>query len=106
MTDTQANKAIVQRFLGAIEAGDVETIEALQAPDCTWWVIGGGEMCHQRDLAHCAMGAQGRQRSSRLPEREAEAVHAGIQFKQHVKTGVGRRRIEHAQLFLAMHDDG
>jgi ketosteroid isomerase-like protein len=47
MTDTQANKAIVQRFLGAIEAGDVETIEALQAPECTWWVIGGGEMSRQ-----------------------------------------------------------
>ena len=47
MTDTQANKAIVQRFLGAVEAGDVETIEALQAPDCTWWVIGGGEMSRQ-----------------------------------------------------------
>lgn len=47
MTDTQANKAVVQRFLGAIESGDVETIEALQAPECTWWVIGGGDMSRE-----------------------------------------------------------
>lgn len=40
----EANKAIVRRFLGAVEAGDLATIEALQAAECTWWVAGGGEM--------------------------------------------------------------
>ena len=40
----EANKAIVRRFLGAVEAGDLATIEALQAPECSWWVVGGGEM--------------------------------------------------------------
>ena len=45
MTDAiEANKTVVRRFLGAIEAGDIDTIEALQAPGCTWWVAGSGEL--------------------------------------------------------------
>ena len=45
VTDTiPANKAVIRRFLGAIEAGDIAIIEALQAPGCTWWVVGAGEM--------------------------------------------------------------
>jgi ketosteroid isomerase-like protein len=44
MGQAETNKDIVRRFLGAVESGDVDEIEALQAPDCTWWVIGGGDM--------------------------------------------------------------
>ncbi len=44
MSDAATNKSIVSRFLGAIQIADLETIEALQAPDCTWWVVGGGDM--------------------------------------------------------------
>jgi uncharacterized protein len=47
MNEAENNKAIVRRFLGAVESGDLETIEALQAPDCTWWVIGGGDISRQ-----------------------------------------------------------
>jgi uncharacterized protein len=47
MDEAENNKAIVRCFLGAVESGDLETIEALQAPDCTWWVIGGGDMSRQ-----------------------------------------------------------
>jgi uncharacterized protein len=47
MNEAENNKAIVCRFLGAVESGDLETIEALQAPDCTWWVIGGGDISRQ-----------------------------------------------------------
>jgi uncharacterized protein len=43
----EANKAIVRRFLQAIASGDVEIIEALQAPDCSWWVIGRGEISRE-----------------------------------------------------------
>ena len=43
-SETQANKDVVRRFLGAVETGDIATIEALQAPDCNWWIIGTGEM--------------------------------------------------------------
>lgn len=44
MDRAEANRQIVRRFLGAVEAGDLPTIEALQAPECTWWVLGAGEM--------------------------------------------------------------
>jgi uncharacterized protein len=44
MSDAATNKSIVRRFLGAVQSGDLDTIEALQAPDCTWWVVGGGDM--------------------------------------------------------------
>ena len=43
-SETVTNKDIVRRFLGAVEAGDLATIEALQAPDCSWWIVGSGEM--------------------------------------------------------------
>jgi len=44
MDDIETNKAIVRRFLGAVAGGDINTIEQLQAPDCTWWVIGRGKV--------------------------------------------------------------
>jgi uncharacterized protein len=44
MSDAETNKSIVRRFLVAVQDGDLDTIEALQAPDCTWWVVGGGNM--------------------------------------------------------------
>jgi ketosteroid isomerase-like protein len=47
MSQAVTNKQSVRRFLGAVEAGDIATIEALQAPDCTWWVIGGGDMSRE-----------------------------------------------------------
>jgi uncharacterized protein len=47
MSQGETNKDIVRRFLGAVESGDLDVIESLQAPDCTWWVIGGGDMSRQ-----------------------------------------------------------
>ena len=47
MTQQEQNKEIVRRFLGAVEAGDIDTIEALQAPECGWWIIGTGEISRE-----------------------------------------------------------
>ncbi|MDE2563096.1 MAG: nuclear transport factor 2 family protein [Sphingomonadales bacterium] len=44
MDGTETNKAIVRRFLGAVASGDIDTIEQLQAPECTWWVVGRGDI--------------------------------------------------------------
>ena len=44
MSKAETNKDIVRRFLHAVETGDLEVIEALQAADCTWWVLGGGDL--------------------------------------------------------------
>ena len=47
MTSAEMNKDIVRRFLGAVESGDIDTLEALQAAECTWWIIGSGEIPRQ-----------------------------------------------------------
>ena len=47
MTQEEQNKGIVRRFLGAVEAGDIDAIEALQAPECSWWIIGTGEISRE-----------------------------------------------------------
>jgi ketosteroid isomerase-like protein len=47
MTQEEQNKETARRFLGAVEAGDIDTIEALQAPECSWWIIGTGELSRE-----------------------------------------------------------
>ncbi|GFE75770.1 nuclear transport factor 2 family protein [Novosphingobium aerophilum] len=44
MSDIEKNKAIARRYMRAVEEGDLETIEALQHPDCQWWILGHGDM--------------------------------------------------------------
>ncbi len=44
MTKAEANKLVVQRFLEALEAGDLETLEALQSPNANWWQYRSGNM--------------------------------------------------------------
>ncbi len=40
MTDTEANKALVTRFLAAFSKGDVDGLVAMMSDDATWWVSG------------------------------------------------------------------
>ena len=47
MDSTETNKAIVRRFLGAVASGDIDIVEQLQTLDCTWWVIGRGDISRQ-----------------------------------------------------------
>ncbi|WP_239806682.1 nuclear transport factor 2 family protein [Croceicoccus hydrothermalis] len=47
MTKEEQNKEVVRRFLGAVEAGEIDTIEALQASACSWWIIGTGEISRE-----------------------------------------------------------
>ena len=44
MSDIENNKAIARRYMRAVEEGDLDTIEALQHPDCRWWILGHGDM--------------------------------------------------------------
>jgi len=43
-SNAETNKAAVRRYLAAIVEGDIDAIEDLQAPECTWWVVGRGEV--------------------------------------------------------------
>lgn len=42
MSANQENKALVRRFLKAVEGGDIAVIEQLQSADCRWWILGRG----------------------------------------------------------------
>ena len=44
VADIEANKAVARRYMQAVVDGDIATIEALQHPDCTWWILGFGDM--------------------------------------------------------------
>lgn len=47
MADIEANKDVARRYMRAVVDGDIATIEALQHPDCTWWILGFGDMSRQ-----------------------------------------------------------
>ncbi len=50
MIDIEANKNVARRYMQAVVDGDIATIEALQHPDCTWWILGFGDMTRQAFL--------------------------------------------------------
>lgn len=41
---SEANKAVVHRYVQAVIDGDLETVEGLQHPDVKWWILGVGDI--------------------------------------------------------------
>ncbi|WP_336971217.1 nuclear transport factor 2 family protein [Sphingobium aromaticiconvertens] len=56
MAEIEANKMVARRYMRAVEEGDVATIEALQHPDCTWWILGHGDMSRADFIASVKAG--------------------------------------------------
>lgn len=56
MADVEANKAVARRYMQAVVDGDVETIEMLQHPDVTWWILGYGDMSRADFIASVKSG--------------------------------------------------
>lgn len=82
----EANKAIVRRFLSAIATGDVNVIEALQAPECSWWVIGRGEVSREtyiREVKGMLLSADPRRVEITRLVAEGDAVTAEIRSEFH-----------------------
>ncbi len=44
MTEIEAAKDVATRYFKAVEEGDVAAIEALHAPDASWWILGFGDL--------------------------------------------------------------
>lgn len=40
----EENKALARRYMQAVVDGDIDTVEALQHPDATWWILGFGTL--------------------------------------------------------------
>lgn len=64
MADLEANKAVARRYMRAVEEGDAATIDALQHPDCTWWISGYGDMSRADFIASVTGGLLSAQRRS------------------------------------------
>lgn len=43
----EANKQVTRRFVEAVRDGDMGTAEALQHPDCSWWLLGRGDLSRE-----------------------------------------------------------
>jgi len=70
-------------------------------------LVGAGEVCHQRDLADDAAGAQRFERGWKICGAETEAVHAGVYFEEHRQLVALPRPLtglrQHFQLVAVMH---
>lgn len=62
-TTTEANKALVERFLETFSRGDVQGLVAMMTDDATWWVSGKIEglsgTYNREDFATLLEGAKG-----------------------------------------------
>ncbi|WP_272800470.1 nuclear transport factor 2 family protein [Sphingobium sp. AntQ-1] len=56
MQDIEANKAVARQYMQAVEDGDIATLEALQHPDCQWWILGYGDMSRADFIASVTSG--------------------------------------------------
>lgn len=85
------NKRIALEFLAAIAAGDLDRIEALLHPDCTWWVQGWGGI-HRAAFVASLGSTIGRARSRTMQilaataeaDRVAVAAEGAFEFPEGV----------------------
>jgi uncharacterized protein len=95
MSDVEANKGIVRRYMEAVGAGDAAAADALQARDATWWVLGHGEMT--REVFSSAVGAMIASATSRTVTivsmiAEGDRVAAEIASEMHFGDRVYRNQ--------------
>jgi ketosteroid isomerase-like protein len=43
----ERNKDVTRRFVEAVSRGEMDTIQALQHPECKWWVLGRGDLSRE-----------------------------------------------------------
>ena len=95
MSDLEANKAVVRRYMAAVGAGDAAAADALQARDAIWWVLGHGEMT--REVFSSAVGAMIAAATSRTVTivsmiAEGDRVAAEIESEMHFGDRVYRNQ--------------
>jgi ketosteroid isomerase-like protein len=82
MSDIEANKAVARRYMQAVEDGDVATIEALQHPDCTWWILGYGDMSRADFIASVTGGLlSARHRKAEVVGLTAEGDRVAVEVR-------------------------
>ena len=82
MSDIEANKAVARRYMRAVEEGDVDTIEALQHPDCQWWILGHGDMSRADFIASVKGGLlSARKRTAEVIAITAEGDRVAVEVR-------------------------
>jgi len=94
-------KRVVGRFLKAVETGDIATIEALQAPDCSWWIIGHGAMSRAEYTdAVKSMLLSAHKRTVSIVGMIAEGDSVATEVRSEVHFGARVYRNEYHDLFV------
>jgi len=101
VSQTDTNKEIVRRFMDAVVSGDIETIEALQAPDCTWWVVGRGDISRKSytdDVKNMLLAAS--PRSVEIDRMVAEGDEVAVEMRSAFHFGDRVYANEYHDLFV------
>ena len=82
MQDIEANKVVARQYMQAVEDGDIATLEALQHPDCRWWILGYGDMSRADFIASVTGGLlSAHQRTAQVVGITAEDDRVAIEVR-------------------------
>jgi uncharacterized protein len=101
MSACETNKAIVRRYLEAVEAGNADMCDALHARDATWWVLGGGEMSREVFIAAVrAMASGSSHRTVTIHSMIAEDNRVAVEIESEMHFGAHVYRNLYHDLFV------
>jgi uncharacterized protein len=92
-TRTQETRAVAQAFYEAATSGGAEAMDALLAPDATWWILGHGYRDRSKFLKTLADAAAGMQSQGPIEVTStrlelialiADGDKAGIEFEREI----------------------
>ena len=86
---------------GKMGGGGVEAANLCFGGDHLW-LVGAGEVCHQRDVCHLAACAQPLPGAVDRSRQEASAVHAAVDLQPHVDRRRERGALDHLDLRLVV----
>ncbi|MDB5686324.1 MAG: hypothetical protein JWR77_913 [Rhizorhabdus sp.] len=93
--------AIATAFLKAVESGDEATIDALQAPGCTWWILGRGIISRADYIAEVkSMLLTADARAVDIIGTIAEGDSVALEIRSEMKFGDHVYRNEYHDIFV------
>jgi ketosteroid isomerase-like protein len=92
---------IATAFLKAVESGDEATIDALQAPECTWWILGRGIISRADYIADVkSMLLTAETRTVTIIGTIAEGDSVAMEIRSEMKFGEHIYRNEYHDIFV------
>jgi ketosteroid isomerase-like protein len=92
---------IATTFLKAVESGDEATIDALQVPECTWWILGRGIISRADYIADVkSMLLTAETRVVTIIGTIAEGESVAMEIRSEMKFGEHIYRNEYHDIFV------